>query len=145
MGFKLLEGTYDVIKERSAYKPENYKGSKDIKVETASMEESQQIFNQRRKYQPAPIMKLQEDTRKFYTPMPILVNTYRDEDLFFAENENLVVCGTGHTQQEAIQDLSLHIIHFFKYYKKLDKSELIGDALRLKELYQNLLVELKEE
>ncbi|MEE9215772.1 MAG: hypothetical protein V3U54_13535 [Thermodesulfobacteriota bacterium] len=141
MSFKLLEDTYDVIKERSAYKPENYEGSKDIKVETAPMEELQQIFNQRRKYQPTPIMKLQKDTRKFYTPTPISVIIYRDGDLFFAENENLVVCGTGHTRQEALQDLSLHIIHFFEYYKKLGKSKLIGDALRLKELYQNLLVE----
>ncbi len=141
MSFKLLEDTYDVIKERSAYKPENYEGPKDIKVETAPMEELQQIFNQRRKYQPAPIMRLQEDTRTFYTPKPILVKIYQDEDLFFAENENLVICGTGHTPQEALKDLGQHIIHFFEYYKNLDKSKLIGDALRLKELYQDLLIE----
>ncbi len=141
MSFKLLEDTYDVIKERSAYKPENYEGYKDIKVETAPMEKLQQIFNQRRKYQPTPIWRLHENTKKFLTSKPIIVRIYRDGDLFFAENDNLVVCGTGYTRQEALQDLSLHIIHFFEYYKKLDKSKLIGDALRLKELYQNLLIE----
>jgi hypothetical protein len=86
-------------------------------------------------------MRLQAETKKFYTPKPISVKIYRDEDLFFAENENLVVCGTGDTTQDALQDLCVHIIHFFEYYKKLDKSKLTGDALRLKELYQNLLIE----
>lgn len=80
------------------------------------------------------IMRLQEDTRPFYTSKPILVNIYRDGDLFFVENENLVICGTGHTPQEALKDLSQHIIHFLEYYKNLDKSKLIGDALRLKRL-----------
>jgi len=46
-----------------------------------------------------------------------------------------------HFTESALQDLCLHITHFFEYYKKFDKSELIGDALRLKELYQNLLIE----
>jgi hypothetical protein len=138
---QLTEDTYDMVKERAQEIPENYRPSGDSEVATSPETNPREFFNQRRKYQTAPIMKLQKDTRKFYTPIPISVNIYRDEDLFFAENENLVVCGTGSTRQEAVQDLVLHIIHFFEYYKKLDKSELTGDALRLKELYQNLLIE----
>ncbi|ODS31878.1 MAG: hypothetical protein SCARUB_02992 [Candidatus Scalindua rubra] len=62
----------------------------------------------------------------------ITVKIYRDDDLFFAENETLVVCGTGDIPQDALQDLCFRIIHFFEYYKKFDESELTGDALRLK-------------
>jgi len=69
------------------------------------------------------------------------VKAYRDEDFFFAENENLAVCGTGDTLRDALQDLELHITHFFEYYKNLDNSQPAGDALRLKSLYKNLLIE----
>ena len=69
----------------------------------------------------APLWRLQSKTKRFYTPIPIAVKAYRDEDFFFAENENLAVCGTGDTPQDALQDLELHITHFFEYYKNLDK------------------------
>jgi hypothetical protein len=144
MNPQLTEYAYDMIKEKAEYIPENYSISGDSVVTTSPEINLKEVFNERRKYQSAPMMKLQEDTRKFDIPIPISVKIYSDEDLFFVENENLVVCGTGDTPQDALRDFCLHIIHFFEYYKKLDKSELIGDALRLKDLYQNLLVELKE-
>ncbi len=141
MNLSLVEDTYDVIKERMAYVPENYISSGVSEVKTAPAIDSRQVFIQSRKHQPVPIWRLQVETKKFYIPRPISVKVYRDEDLFFAENENLVVCGTGDTPQDALQDLCVHIIHFYEYYKKLDESKLAGDALRLKELYQNLLIE----
>lgn len=141
MSPQLTEYAYDIIKEKAEYIPENYNISGDSVVVTSPEINPREVFSQKRKYQPAPIMRLQEDTRKYYTPKPILVNIYRDDDLFFAENETLVVCGTGETPQDAFQDFCLHVIHFFDYYKKLDESKLTGDALRLKELYQDLLIE----
>ncbi|MBU4257655.1 hypothetical protein KKC04_04580 [Patescibacteria group bacterium] len=36
-----------------------------------------------------------------YISTPVAVKVYRDEDFFFAENENLAVCGTGDTPQDA--------------------------------------------
>jgi len=137
----LVESTYDIIKERTAYVPENYIDSRVREVGTASAIDPQQIFSHIKKYQPSPIWRIYAEAKKFYTPKPIAVRIYGDEDLFFAENENLAVCGTGDTPKSALQDLCLHIIHFFEYYKKLNNSKLIGDALRLKELYQDLLVE----
>lgn len=139
MSSLLLEETYSAIKEM-VYTPKDYISSRSVGVGTASAIDPH-IFSQSRKHQPSPIWRIQTETKKFYTPKPISVKIYQDEDLFFAENENLAVCGTGETRQEALQDLLLHIIHFFEYYKKLDESKLIGEALRLKELYQNLLVE----
>jgi len=141
MNPSLVESTYDVVKERMAYVPENYIDSTVKEVGTASAIDPQQIFSHIKKYQPSPMWRIYVEAKKFYTPKPIVVRIYRDEDLFFAENETLAVCGTGDAPESALQDLCLHITHFFEYYKKFDKSELIGDALRLKELYQNLLIE----
>lgn len=141
MDLASVENTYDVIKERMAYMPKDYKSFRMAEVSTVPVIDLQQVFTRGRKYQPSPIWRIQAETKKFYTPKPILVKIYRDEGLFFAENENLVVCGTGNTPQEALKDLSLHITYFFKYYKKLDRSRLTGDALRLKDLYENLLIE----
>jgi hypothetical protein len=141
MSPQLAEYAYDIMKEKAEDIPENYTRSGDSVVVTSPEINPKEVFSHQKRYSPAPLMRLQENTRKFHTPKPILVTIYQDEDLFFAENENLVICGTGHTPQEALKDLGQHIIHFFEYYKNLDKSKLIGDALRLKELYQDLLIE----
>ncbi len=137
----LLADNYEEIRERMEYIPVNYKSTRAIGVGTAMAIDPQQIFANRIKPYVAPLWRLQGKTKRFYAPTPIVVKVYRDEDFFFAENENLAVCGTGNTTQDALQDLALHIIHFFEYYKKLDNSQLAGDALRLKTLYQNLLIE----
>jgi len=137
----LLVDSYEEIKERMEYIPDNYRSTKVIGVCTATAIDPQEIFTNRFKTYIAPLWRLRSRTKRFYTPIPIAVKVYRDEDFFFAENENLAVCGIGDTPQEAIQDLALHITHFFEYYKNLNKSQLTGDALRLKALYKNLLVE----
>lgn len=141
MNSALAEETHNVIEERMAYVPENYKSSAIAEVGTATVVDPQEVFSKPRKHQPIPIWRLQVKARKFYTLRPISVEVYRDEDFFFAENENLAVCGSGCSLQEALNDLCLHIIHFFEYYGKLDRTKLTGDALRLKGLYQNLLIE----
>jgi len=38
-------------------------------------------------------------------------------------------------------DLQLHILHFYYYYKGIDEKKLIGEGIRLKKLYTDLLVE----
>ncbi len=137
----LLVDSYEEIKERMEYIPINYKSTRAIGVGTATAIDPQQVFTDRAKPCITPMWRLRSMTKRFYAPIPIAVKVYCDEDFFFAENENLVVCGTGDTPQEALQDLELHITHFFEYYKNLDNSQLAGDALRLKTLYKNLLIE----
>jgi len=141
MNSSLAEDTYDVIKERMAYVPENYKSSGVGEVGTATVVDPQEVFSQTRKHQPIPIWRIHVEPKRFYTPKPILVKIYSDEDFFFAENEKLAVCGTGDTPQNALQDFYFHIVHFFEYYMGIDENKLTGDALRLKNLYQNLLIE----
>ncbi len=140
MGTVLVD-SYEEIKERMEYIPINYKSTRAIGVGTATAIDPQQVFTDRAKPYITPMWRLRSMTKRFYAPIPIAVKVYRDEDFFFAENENLVVCGTGYTPQEALQDLELHITHFFEYYKNLDNSQVAGDALRLKILYKNLLIE----
>ena len=137
----LLVDSYEEIKERMEYMPDNYRSTKTIGVGTATAIDPQQIFTNRLKSYIAPLWRLRSQTKRFYTTTPIAVKVYRDEDLFFAENENLAVYGIGDTPQDALQDLALHITHFFEYYKNLDNSQLAGEALRLKTLYKNLLIE----
>ena len=72
---------------------------------------------------------------------PLFAHLYFEDGLFFAENETLLLYGTGTTQEEAIEDLGLHIIHFYQYYKDLDWSQVTGDAIRLKRIHEGLLVE----
>lgn len=77
---------------------------------------------------------------KFET-YPIKVRIYSEDNLFFAENETLVIIGTGSSVLEAMDDFCRHIIHFYYYYKKLSLDKITGDAVRLKKLYETLFIE----
>ncbi len=71
MNPSLVENTYDAIKERMAYVPENYRSSRAVEVGTAPTIDPQQVFGQIREYQPAPLWRLYTKTKRFYTPKPI--------------------------------------------------------------------------
>lgn len=139
--------TYEEIAERNNYIPllpsqllpsQQYKSSGVSEVDTYPENDPLLLFNQIKKKQLAPLWRINEKTKVYYTLKPISVKIYREDDLFFVENENLLVCGTGKSPQEALQDFSLHIIHFYEYYNKIEDDKLMGDALRLKKIYKNL-------
>ena len=136
----LTEETYDLIKERRRYLPSNYRSTSVTEVGTANIIDWQQVFKNKKTIF---IYRLFKENKRYLTNKPIAVKIYQDEDLFFTENENLNVCGTGETSQEALADLYLHILHFYNYYREIDEERLIGDAVRLKELYHGLLIEEK--
>lgn len=89
----------------------------------------------------APLWALTTKTKRYKVSKPIKVRIYSEDDLFFAENETLVVVGAGNSVTEAIDELSKHIIHFYKYYRKLSWDKVIGDAVRLKKIYETLFIE----
>jgi len=89
----------------------------------------------------APLWAVHSEGKLFRVSQPIRVRVFRDGDLFFAENETLLVCGTGDSAWEAVEDLELHIIHFYNYYKELPSDRVMGEAKRLKAIYRDLLVE----
>ena len=89
----------------------------------------------------APLWAVHSEGKTFRMSRPIRIRVFREGDLFFAENETLLVCGTGDSAWEAVEDLELHIIHFYNYYKELPSDRVIGEAKRLKAIYKDLLVE----
>lgn len=133
-----VEETYELMEERKRNLPSEYRSTLVSEVETTNIIDWQQVFKNKKTIY---IYSLSEKNKLYVISNPIAVKIYQDEDLFFAENENLSVCGTGDSSQEALADLRLHILHFYKYYRKIGKQQLVGDAIRLKELYGNLLIE----
>ncbi len=136
----LTEETYDLIKERRKYLPSNYRSTLAAEIGTTNIIDWQQVFKNKKMIY---IYRLFKENKRYLTNKPIAVKIYQDEGLFFTENENLNVCGTGETSQEALADLYLHILHFYNYYRKIDKERLVGYAIRLKKLYHDLLIEEK--
>lgn len=88
-----------------------------------------------------PLWSIGTRIKKYKVPKPVKVNIYMEDNLFFAESESLVVVGTGESITDAIDDFGKQIIHFYKYYKKLSWDKVIGDAERLKGLYETLFVD----
>jgi hypothetical protein len=136
----LVEETYDLMKERRSDFPSNYRSTLVAEVGTTNIIDWQQVFKNKRTVY---IYRLSKENKQYIVSKPIALKIYQDEGLFFAENENLNVCGIGETSQEALADLHLHILHSYKYYREIDKEQLVGDAIRLKKLYHNLLIEEK--
>lgn len=133
--------SYDLIEERRNDFPTNYRrmlSKAETEEGVSHIIDSQQFLKNNRAIY---IYNSFQGEKKYFFKQPIAVKIYQDEDLFFAENENLNVCGTGDTIQEALEDLQSHIIHFYHYYQDIRNEQLLGDAVRLKEVYCNLVIE----
>jgi hypothetical protein len=113
-------------------------------VGTAQEREPAKEFQRAFMYrQSAPLWALSTKTKRYKVSRPIKVHIYAEGNLFFAENETLVVVGAGNSVSEAMEELSQHIIHFYQYYKKLSTDKVTGDAVRLKKIYETLFLESK--
>jgi|GEM_PF-2026928 len=75
---------------------------------------------------------------KYKLTNPLNVCVYSEDSLFFVENNDLVIVGTGNSVKAATQDFWRHVIHFRGYYKALSINKITGDAVRLKKLYDTL-------
>jgi hypothetical protein len=133
--------SYLVKEERREYLPTNY-GHAETKIDTAAEivgEELLQSLSHRKLI--TPLWSVGTPDKRFRTMKPIAIHVYFDDGLFVAESDTLLLYGTGISPEEAIEELGLHIIHFHEYYKNLDWSQVAGEGLRLKGLYENLLLE----
>ena len=70
---------------------------------------------------------------------PARVKISKGEALFFAENEYFGIFATGESRDEAINNFSEQIIHFYDHYKQLNWNRAAGEALRIKKLFENLV------
>lgn len=89
----------------------------------------------------APLWTIPSKTKIHKVSKPIKVRIYQEENFWFVENETLVIVGAGNSLKDAIDDFCRHIIHFHKYYKKLPANKVIGDAVRLKKIFETLFSE----
>ena len=135
-----IEETYDLIAERKRDLSTNYRSILVTEIGTTNIIDLQQVFKNKKTIY---IYRLFKKNKRYLTNKPIAVKIYQDEGLFFTENENLNVCGTGETSQEALADLYLHILHFYNYYREINEEQLTENAIRLKKLYHDLLIEEK--
>jgi len=111
-------------------------------IETAKERMPDKEFRNRIAHsQISPLWTITTPKKIYKVSIPIKVRVYSEDNLFFAENETLVVIGTGNSIDEAIDDFCKHIVHFYHYYKRLSRDEVTGDAVRLKNLYDTLFIE----
>lgn len=89
----------------------------------------------------APLWTVQRKPRVINLRRPLLVRVYADGEYFFASNETLSIYGTGATLEEAMADFCLHTIHFYNYYRALPSTKLIGHAVQLKKIFDELFRE----
>jgi hypothetical protein len=133
--------SYEEIKSRQKDIPEDYRMLPFLIGTEVDIPPEERFRQDQEISKDAPLWAVHTEVKKFRTSQPIKVHIFRDGDFFFAENETLMVCGTGESIWEAVEDLGLHIIHLWEYYNKLSWDRVMGDAKRLKGLYQNLLIE----
>ncbi|MEW6249077.1 MAG: hypothetical protein AB1716_00395 [Planctomycetota bacterium] len=97
--------------------------------------------NLRRAIRSAPIWRVREQERCFRLVQPLMVRVRQEEDFFFAENETLRLVATGTNLEEALGDFSFQLTYFHQYYTQIPADKVVGEAKRLKRLYQRIFVE----
>ena len=133
--------SYRFRKERQDDLPINYSRI-SIEIDTARGRIEEEIRALLSSYQfNVPLWSITGPTQKYFAEKPIAVNIYCENNLFFAESETLVLFGMGYTPEEAFHDFESHVSYFYQYYKNLDWSQVTGEGRRLKEIYENLLIE----
>ena len=133
-----------LLRERRHEVPDQFSSQARISIKTAELTPTE-ILDTFAKAGKFPLFRIRVSEREYLPSKPILIHIYQDGDWFFAENETLVLVGTGQSKEEAVLDLEQHIVHFWNYYKKLMDDKISGDAVRLKKVYSGLFVEKQRE
>lgn len=89
----------------------------------------------------APIWHVRQQQRCFRLVRPLMVRVRQEGGFFFAENETLRIVGTGTDTEEALRDFSFQLMYFHHYYTQIPAHKVVGEAERLKRLYQRIFVE----
>ena len=140
-GGAALMDAYEQVKERKAYFPDDYRGVATY-VGTAAQSIQPESYFYSGHFNTAPMMEFRSAQKHYAISKPILIRVHKVEDVFFAENESLVLSGAGQSREDALLDFISHLDYFYNFYKNKNERELAGDALRLKQIYDTLLVEV---
>lgn len=129
-----------LLRERRHEVPDQFSSQDRINIKTAELTPTEILknFSKGGKF---PLFRIYISEREYLPSKPILIHIYQDEDWYFAENQTLVLVGTGQSKEEAVLDLEQHIVHFWHHYKQMMDDKISGDAIRLKKIYSRLFVE----
>lgn len=84
-----------------------------------------------------PLKEFTLEGESLRSDKPVEIVITNEDGVFFVSNESLNIDAEGSSISEAIEDFSHHVFYFYSYYTNKDNSEVIGNAIRLKELYEN--------
>ncbi|MDH5218714.1 MAG: hypothetical protein OEX19_13515 [Gammaproteobacteria bacterium] len=84
-----------------------------------------------------PLKEFTSEGRFLRSDKPVEIIITNEDGIFFASSESLNIEAEGDTISESIEDFSQHVFYFYSYYTGKDASEVMGNAIRLKELYEN--------
>jgi hypothetical protein len=129
--FEVTEATEGIILSMLPYKP--------LPFEMSSQEEDRSLIP----WTPLvhPLFAIPIEGKSYKLSRPITVTIAKEDNLYFVENEALMLYGCGESYQEAIEDLAVDILHFWQYYRNLSSNDVIGTAVKLKEIYDSLTIE----
>jgi hypothetical protein len=81
---------------------------------------------------------------KLIARKPVSISLERGERFWLAENSRLDIYATGATTQEAIEEFVAHLLSFYRHYTGLQPSQATGNALMLKQLFEDGFTEASE-
>lgn len=84
-----------------------------------------------------PLMEFTTEDNILHSNKPVVIEVNLEDGIFYATNETLNIDAEGNTLVDAIEDFSRHINYFYSYYSKKDISEVMGNATRLKDIYES--------
>jgi hypothetical protein len=126
------------IEDLKPWVPPHYSSLGPARVETGA--EREEYPSERLKFS-IPVWIIRGEGLRIRAVKPILIRVKSEGSHYFAENDTLELYGAGSSANDAILDLCVHIAHFYRYYKDLAHSQIVGEAIRLKALFSELFVE----
>lgn len=113
----------------------------DVKLEVPEIETYRGFENPRPSHGGRVALLLEVDLQgqRHRLTKPLSLRLVSEEIGWFAENEALNLFGVGDSPRKAIDDFRRHFEHFLLRYCSLGWTEVSGEGLRLKNLYEELL------
>ncbi|HED36658.1 MAG TPA: hypothetical protein ENI76_00185 [Ignavibacteria bacterium] len=84
-----------------------------------------------------PLRKFSTEENILYSDKPVMIEITLEDGIFYATNETLNIDAEGNSIANTILDFSRHIIYFYSYYTNKNETEVMGNAARLKKVYDD--------
>jgi len=84
-----------------------------------------------------PMKEFFSDGKVIVSKRPVVLTVAFEDEQYYATNDNLNIFAVGDSISSVVEDFSHHIVHFYEYYTNKGEDEIVGNALRLKEIYDS--------